>query len=99
MKSKRAKASAPPSVNVAHSGGMAMAVLFWKDTDATGIQAKCEYLDGIFTVTVSKDSLVKTESFGQSFTPTFGMDIADLSRSGEIAEKLAVEIETELYSN
>jgi hypothetical protein len=101
MRNKRAKAPAPPSVNVAHSGGRALApaVLFWQETDSTGIKAKCEYQEGVFTVTVSKDSLMKTESFRQSFTPTFGMDVEDLAQSTDIAERLANELEKELYAH
>lgn len=65
---------------------------FWEDTVGT-MTAKCEYADGTFTVTVTNGDKTLTESFGQTFTPTFGMDVIDAQRSGEIAEKLAKELE------
>ena len=73
-------------------------MICWEDTDDKGITAKCVYEPEKMTyhVTVSKGDLVKTESFGQTFTPTFGMDVADQQESGAIAEKLAKEIEKEL---
>lgn len=67
-------------------------IRFWEDRQ-DGMKATCEWQDGEYTVTVSKGSIVKTEKFGQTFTPTFGMDIADSHQSQVIAEKLAKEIE------
>ena len=52
-------------------------MIFWEDIDPKGIRAKCEYSDGIYTITVAKDETKLTETFGQTFTPTFGMDVDD----------------------
>lgn len=72
-------------------------IVMWEGTDALGIKATCLYQPEKmqFKVEVKFKDKTKTETFGQSFTPTFGMDVIDLSRSQEIAEKLAVEMENE----
>ncbi len=46
-------------------------------------------------IVTSPSGKVKTETFGQTFTPTFGMDVADMNEAGIIAEKLANELESE----
>ncbi len=66
--------------------------LFWEQ-DIDGILAQCHWEDSKYTVTVSKGDMKKQESFGQTFTPTFGMDVADVQTLMTLAEKLAVEIE------
>lgn len=66
--------------------------LFWEQ-NVGGILAQCHWEKNTYTVTVSRGEVVKTESFGQTFTPVFGMDAADVRRLMEIAEKLATEIE------
>jgi len=69
-------------------------MIFWEDTDKTGIKAVCSYdsLKRMYTVTVSKGDTVKSKSFGQTYTPTLGMDAADTNTSGFIADELAGEV-------
>jgi len=69
-------------------------ILMWETTDNIGIKATCEYFNGTYTVTVSKDEKSYSEDFGQTFTPTFGMDVIDQARSVKIAEQLADRIQT-----
>lgn len=68
--------------------------LFWEQ-DVDGMVAQCHWESGNYTVTVSKGDIKKTEKFPQTFTPTFGMDVADVQTLMETAEKLAVEIENQ----
>lgn len=67
-------------------------VLFWEQTVGE-ILAQCTYQKGLYTMTLTKGDIIKTESWKQSFTPTFGMDVADQRKSLEVAEKLAQEID------
>lgn len=73
-------------------------IKFWEDTDNLGFKACCEYNEesGKFIITVSKDNIIKSKSFNQSFEPRFGMDVLDANMSLQIAEELAKEIEKEL---
>ena len=68
--------------------------LFWEQ-NVDGMLAKCYWENSKYIVIVSKGDLKKEAKFNQTFTPTFGMDTADVRQSLELAEKLAVEIETE----
>lgn len=75
---------------------MAQNVVFFESTDPKGITARCEWASsGIYTVTVTYKEHKKTKTFGQTFTPTFGMDVADAQQAEQIAEAFAVEFETE----
>ncbi len=73
-------------------------IKFWDDTDKDGFHAKCEYNTEtrLYIVTVEKNGITKEETFMSGWEPRFGMDVYDLNRSTEIAEKLATEIEHEL---
>ena len=70
----------------------------WQDTDSLGITAKCEYddLTGTYVVTVSKGDVQESEQFSQTFTPYFGIDVADVAMSQQLAEKLALTVEKRL---
>ena len=72
--------------------------VFWEGTDPKGINARCTYNGdtAMFKVTVSKDSVSKSEEWHQNWTPTFGMDIVDSQIANETAERLAQAVEKEL---
>ena len=47
------------------------------------------YLVGV----TSPDGKIESDTFMQTFTPTFGMDICDVNQATEIAERLAKHLE------
>lgn len=63
-----------------------------------GYHCAVDYSNGQFTVTVtSPEGKSLSESFGQTWTPTFGMDVADAQQANEIAERLAVSLGAKPY--
>jgi hypothetical protein len=67
--------------------------VFCDDTDKEGYRCQIFYNDGIYKVAVtSPKGECKSETFGQIFTPTFGMDVVDVAQANEIAERLAVSL-------
>lgn len=73
-------------------------VKMWKDTDAKGFTALCEYLPDKhkFKVTVSKDSYKYHQLFSANFEPKFGMDVVDMKEAQDLATNLAEKIEKEI---
>jgi len=73
-------------------------IKMWKDTDAKGFMALCEYLPDKhkFKVTVSKDEYKYHQLFSANFEPKFGMDAVDLKEAHSLATNLAEKIEKEI---
>lgn len=62
--------------------------------DHKGFHLLVTHEDGIYNVKVtSPHGRIKSESFAQNFTPTFGMDTTDHSQAVLIGEKLALTLE------
>ena len=70
-------------------------MVMWQDTDDKGVTAECHYdkLSGIYTVKVYRGDDYFEDFFGQTFTPTFGMDALDAQQSQQVAEELAKKID------
>lgn len=95
MTTKKKVTDTPPSLPLTE------AELMWEAEDGHGVTAQCLYDSGRsqFTVVLKvkgEPSLTKTESFPQTYTPTFGMDLQDHHKSLEIAERLAGVIDIAL---
>lgn len=71
-------------------------ITFWEDTDKLGITAKCEFSNEEFQVSVHKGNVIEKESFSPNFEPIFGMDVIDMNKSMEVAERLAIKLEKRL---
>lgn len=61
------------------------------EDEKTGCKVICEYDTDrlMFVVCVSKNEILKKKEFPASFEPTFGIDVADLSKAQQIACELA----------
>lgn len=69
-------------------------VRMW-DQDVGDISAACYYDTNSheYLVSVNQGHKVRAKRFTATYEPRFGMDIADLATSQDVAEELAVQLE------
>jgi len=71
-------------------------VNFINTMDSKGFTLAVDYdtESGRYSVCViSPNGKIESDTFMQTFTPTFGMDICDVNQTAEIAERLAKRLE------
>jgi hypothetical protein len=67
-------------------------IKFWESPMIGGGHAKCEFSDGVYTVTAELNGKTLFETFRCTYKPLCGMDVADDAESERIAIKLIKEL-------
>ena len=73
----------------------------YENIDHLGFKCIVEYdeITNNYLVEVTYSGCIKTEEFLAFNVPIYGIDLADLAKAQEIAERLAKEIEEELNAS